>query len=405
MKYPEIDLNKIRLIGYGAGQHFRDYYPLIKDQLKLEYTVCPILGGQGVDIHGVEVKPPETLLQESKKNTVVVIFSASFFILMSNVRDHYGNLPCIRALDFSENDGLFAEIEDFKNSGIQPIVLNRKQSPRIGIFIQGMATEETPFVLAWNRVHHPYAYQCMVTWDHLEPKLLEKCRPWLDQLILTPQPQKTGYLYMNAGLRSARMGVEHLVSQGIEYAVRGRSDSLLKGSLHNLIEKHYARGRNKGKIAVPIYDGWPYVPFMFGTNAMVARTEDMLRFWSMSEDSREANHADFAFTQKNHFMRLRHSVPESIWWSAYAKDLGFPTESLEDSVDFFRKKILPLEPEWQSISLKFIPLFNISAHHTVTYTQTIVDEILKNPEDACERMRAIEALDMTAGDFFARRIG
>lgn len=405
IKYPHLDLSNVRFVGYGAGQNFRDYFPFIKDLIKLEYTVCPIHGKNGETIHGIEVREPKALLNEPKDRTVVVIFSAAFFNIMHEIRDCYGNLACIRSHHFTDDFSLMNEIEEFSSLDIQPFAVKRKKKPSIGIFIQGMATEETPFVLAWNRMHHPHAYQCMATWDHVPQDLLDRCRPWLDHLILTPQPENTGYLYTNAAMRSARKGVEHLSDQGIPFAIRARSDSLLVGSSNKIIEKYFSHDRNKGKIAIPMQDGWPYVPFMFGVNTMIARTEDLLRFWSMPEDPREPNHPDFNIHPKDDFLKLRHTCPESIWWGNYAKSLGFPTNDLVDSVNFVREKLLPLQPDWNSVSLKFIPLFCISSRNTLCYTPKILDEIYQDPELAIERIKNIQLQKMSIADLHARRVG
>ena len=41
LKYPDLDLSKVRLVGWGAGQFFQDFYPCVSEYLNLQYTICP----------------------------------------------------------------------------------------------------------------------------------------------------------------------------------------------------------------------------------------------------------------------------------------------------------------------------------------------------------------------------
>ena len=404
LKYPQLDLSKVRLVGWGAGHHFRYLFPLLKDHLALEYTVCPNPESQGKTLMGVEVRAPEVLHKESRDHTIVVIFAERYYDVMHALRDEFNDLLCINACSLEEDAALLAEMEEFRQLELAPVARRWKQPPRTGIFVQGMAMEHTPYVLAWNRMHYPHAYQCMVTWEHLAPELLNRCRPWLDRLILVPPPEHTGLLYLNAGLRSARLGVEHLAEQGIEFAVRSRSDCILAGSLHQVIDKHFSRGRNLGKIAVSIH-GWQHIPFMFSEKAMVARTPDLVNLWSMPEAIRPADHADHQVLGSEHFLELRRAVPECLLWSSYAQGLGYPTATVEDSQDFLRARLLPLEPDLRWSSLKFVPLFHVSAQHDPWYGLEQWQEIYTHPENARERAKALERLDMSVDDFWLRKIG
>lgn len=404
LKYPHLDLSQIRLVGWGAGQHFRYQYPLLKNHIRLDYTVCPNPDNQGRTLMGVEVRAPEALRQESREHTVVVIFAERFYDVMHALRDQFNDLLCVNACSLEDDGALFTEMESFRHLALAPVIRQWKKPPRLGIFVQGMAMEHTPYVLAWNRMHHPDAYQCMVTWDHLDPDLLDRCRPWLDRLILAPAPEHPGLLYLNAGLRSARLGVEHLEEQGLEYAVRCRSDCILSGSLHRVVERHFSRGRNLGKIAVSIH-GWQHIPFMFSEKAMVARTPDLLKLWSMPEDIRGDDDPNFHIPGSAHFLELRRAVPECLLWSSYARELGYPTSTLEDSQDFLRARLLPLEPDLRWSSLKFVPLFHVSAQRDHWYSLDQWHQIQTDPENARERAQELQHLDMSIDDFWLRKIG
>lgn len=403
LKYPELDPADVRFVGWGAGQIFRYNYPFIQTRLPLAYTVCPNPQNWGTRVHGVDVRPPQELLGEDPRTTVVAVFAERYFDVMHALRDDFNDLRCVNACGTADDEGLFAEMEAFRGLDLRPGQRQWTGRPRIGIFFQGMASRHTPYVLAWHRLHFPDAYLCMATWDHVDPDVVAQCRPWLDHLQLAPPPADPGRLYLNAGLRSARLGLEHLAEVGVEFSVRGRTDCVLTGSIHRVLERYFSRGRALGKLAISI-NSMHQLPFMFSEKAMLGRTSDLLRLWSMPEIPTQRSEVPEA-PPSAHFLELRRVVPECLLWSHYARDLGYPTETLEDSHAFLRERLLPLEPHLGWASLKFIPLFTIHAQRSLGYTLEQWDEIRADPEGARERARALQDLDMTIEDFWARKVG
>lgn len=413
IKYPDLNLGKVKLIGWGAGQFFRDYYPYVADQLPLAYTICPLPENQGKKIHGIEVKSPSSLAGESFTDALIVILANHHSEIMNQISAHHGRFRTIQALTFGESHiELFDELQDlssiFSTLNVQRAL---PSPPRTGIFIQGLAFNHTPYVLAWNRMHFPSAYQCMVTWDHQPAELLDRCRTWLDNLILVPQPSNVGHMYRNAVARSARLGVEHLARQNIEFSVRCRSDNILHGSIHAAYQALFSRNRNKGKIAVSLGASWQHVPFHFSEKAMLSRTEDMLALWSQPEDSRLPNYADdvlshtFELPPDRHFQDLQHYTMESALWKGYAQHLGFPTETLTDSYRFARSRLLALEPHLSWLSLKFTPLFNLSLDTDYSFSPESWNRLFSDSEDAMQRAEAVSRLDMNSHDYWQRKVG
>jgi len=411
LNYPKLNLSQVKFVGWGAGHYFKAYYPFLKNELKLEYTVCPATGEQYGSVLGVDVRPPSVLLNESLENTVVVIFAAQFFDVMHALRDQFGNFKAVRAFETIALDDKSAstlnEIQDFWR--IQPSLAYQwslTKRPRFGIFVQGLASAHTPYALAWNRLRYPNAYQCMVTWEDQPQDLLDECARWLDKLILVPQPENKGYLYLNSVLRSCRLGAQHLSEQGIEYAVRTRSDSVLSGSVCQIIDLYFSGSRNKAKIAAPVSHGWwHHLPFMFNEKVMVGRTEDLLSFWSMAEDTRPNDHKDFCVGRQENFMGLRRAVPESLLWENYASRLDLPTETLEDSYKFAREFVLPLEPMLCGVSLKFVPLFSIYANRSFGSSFEDWKRAALSPGLSLDYASSLDSLDMTVDDFWAHKVG
>ncbi|PPT97879.1 WavE lipopolysaccharide synthesis family protein [Xanthomonas arboricola] len=412
IKYPDLDLSRTKLIGWGAGQFFRDFYPAIASQLSLAYTICPRRENQGINLHGVQVMAPSALLDESIDNVLIVIFSNHSPEVMNQITQAHGRFRTVRAVDYDQGSvALLQELQDV--SGLLPeLQLSRRlTAPDTGIFVQGLAFEFTPLVLAWNRLHFPWAYQCMVTWDHQSSALLDRCRPWLDALILVPQPDNVGLHYRNTVLRSARLGVEHLAAQGIEFAVRCRSDNVLTGSICEAVNTHFRGTRNRGKIAVSLAAAWQHMPFHFTEKAMLGRTEDMLALWSMPEDPRPASYADdelsptLELAPGRHFQDLSHYTFESSLWRDYARRIGFPAETLVDSYGFAKSRLLALEPQLSWSSLKFVPLFNVARDTNYGFSLDLWNRLFTDTDAVLEAAEAVSRLGLNSTDFWQGRVG
>jgi len=412
IKYPGLDPAKTKLIGWGAGQFFRDFYPSVSQQLDLQYTICPRSENQGGTVHGVSVRPPAALDDESVDDVLIVIFSNHHPEVMNQIQKFYGNWRTVRAVDYHDADvALLEELQDVSNLLPELRLSHSLQAPKTGIFVQGLAFDFTPLVLAWNRLHYPTAYQCMVTWEHQSGALLDRCRPWLDELILVPQPDNLGLHYRNAVLRSARLGVEHLAQKGIAFAVRCRSDNILHGSIHQAIDAYFRGARNRGKIAVSLAASWQHMPFHFSEKAMLARTEDMLALWSMTEDPRPPSYADgelspmLELAPQRHFQELSQYAFESLLWRDYARRQGFAAETLAEGYRFAQSRLLALEPHLSWSSLKFVPLFNVQRDTGYSFSMESWNRLFSDGDAALERADAVSRLDINSTDFWQGRAG
>lgn len=405
LKYPDMDLSNIRLIGWGAGQFFQDHYPYIKEHLKLEYTVCPRQENHGKTLHGLEVKPIEAIQAESAGQTLIVVMTNHISLILNQIRERYPQFRTIKAISFDQDGALLDELLEF--SQLQDSLSLRRTlpaNPRAGIFVQGKIDPCTPMALAWNRNHFPAAYQCMVTWEHQDRSLIDRCRPWLDQLILVPQPVNLGPHYGNAVWRSARLGTTHLAEQGIEYAVRCRSDNILTGSINEAIHHHFAYGMNKGKIAISLAGGLRHVPFHFTEKAMLARAEDMCELWNMEEDKRPIDHPDTQYAVEDSFLTLQGFYPESMLWMNYAKRLGYATETLPQSYEFARNRLLALEPHMSWYSIKQLTLFNMMRSDPL-FQAANWNQLFTRYEETMLQAEAVSRSGMTIDDLLQNRVG
>jgi len=410
LRYPDSNLSKFKLIGWGGGQFFRDYYPIIKDKINLEYTICPLPENQGLKIHGIDVRSPSVLHSENHHNTLILVFAGHVSEVMSQIS--YGEFKRFRvmwALNFDiKRSPLIDELQEQRELLALGMKLKKpsRKNTKFGIFYQGLAFNFTPQVLAWNRLKYPAAYHCMATWNHQPKKILDQCRPWLDKLILIPEPDgNKGIKNLNYVIRSARHGIEHLSEMNIDFSIRCRSDNIIIGdSINHATEELFGGGRNKGKIAIDLLAGWQYIPFHFSEKLMLARTEDMLQLWSVPEDERTGAQLPPS-NPDGHFQQLANRTAEAFIWKNYAKELGFPTDSLKDSYSFARLKLEAINPYLQWFSFKFIPVFSILRDTRMNFSEERWNEILHDIETSNEVAEDISRLDMTERDFWQRKIG
>lgn len=403
LKYPDIDLSRVRLIGWGAGQAFNDYYPYLG--LPVEYTVCPFPANHGRVLHGVPVKSPQELMLEPRDNVLLVIFAAHSAEIMNQIRNQFGDFRCVPALT---HGGRHAEVDQLQAFARAFPSLNLQRSapaevPSLGIFSQGPIFDYTPMVLAWQRMAYPEAYQCLVTWEHMPEASVAACRPWVDRIVTIAQPQNM-VDSRNAIIRSARAGAEHLAEVGVKFAVRNRSDAVITGSLYRAVEELFDDGhKHPGKFGFLAHSSWKQMPFHFSERFLVARAQDMRALWSVPEDPRTAAELDYQLHA--HYQQLRKGAVESLLWESYARRLGEPCDDLADGYAFAARHLLPVDEYADVLTLKNIPLFNLTVNKGFVGTPDYWREVYADLPSALRQAREESAQNLSGAEFFAGRVG
>jgi len=411
LKYPDIDLSTVRLIGWGAGQAFMDYYP--HTGLSLQYTICPRVENQGRTLHGIQVRAPQALLEESCTDVLVVIFSAFAPEIMNSIRDRMGSYRTVIAVSLGNDAGQIAELQSFQAALSAGLRLDKKPlttPAELGLFMQGPLTEFTLLALAVHRLRYPAAYLALVTWTTENPALVEACRPWVDRLEQIEPPSPNGHDTRNYITRSCKFASGLMQEAGVRYVVRARTDAVLVGSIYQTLERLYGNGsRNIGKLGVLLQASWAYIPFHFSDKLMVCRTEDMAQLWSLPEDESSTEGfprslTDPDFLQKN-FLELRKFSWESRLWTNYAEQLGYATDTLEDAYRFARDRLVEIDSDLQLFSIKHIHLFNLKFRPMLTPSLDWWQEMNQDFDGALEHLQRVSESGMSIADFFAKRIG
>ena len=368
LKYPGIDADKVRLIGWGAGEMFDLYYPRL--EMDIAYSVCPWTGGRGVVKHGVEIRNPKALLDEDPDHVLVVILAGHWAEILRQIAD-IGPFRAVRATSEVLTDPILRAASTLGVSGSRrdgPRAASPADAPEFAIIMQGpIYPHWTRLSLLWNRAHHPGARLILSTWEGQDPRLVEEFRGLADDMVVSPLPPSRGFSNRNAQIRSTRLGLEVAENQGIPFAVKSRSDQFLTGEAIGRLFANVAPAAGPSpatndsavphRIGVHFGTSWKFIPFQMSDQLQAGRTQDLLKLWSCPEDPR----GDEAFPcpPDSHFQRLREITNESYVFERYAAGLGLPTRDLVDSCAFVRDNVFPLDAWVQPFSLKGIALFDV----------------------------------------------
>lgn len=329
LKYPKIDMDNIKVIAWGAGQWFHDYYPII--DIPVSYTICPLNAGDGKTIHNVPVVSPDILKDEFPERCLIIIFSASSNEITNQIRA-FGNFPCIPALNFGRSnlnaiESLAAFKRSFDFKYINKIKNKRKD---LGFFYQGPIFPYTELALAYQRFFYPEFHHIFVTDKGQNSKLINRCKKWVDELIEMDVPENTGFLNRNSMIQTAYAGVKRLKELNVDISVRVRSGNIIYGDFFKFLNDSYFAIK-KQKIGFYMGWSWKNIPFHISDAFMIGKTDVIEQLWALPLDPRLPNDFPNLFftNQLDHFSILTNSN-ECYLWSHFAKSKGYRTDTLNN---------------------------------------------------------------------------
>ena len=356
--WPTIDLENVKLIGWGAGSQFKQFFPTVN--LTLAYTICPLPENEGKVIHGVKVRSPKALESEDPEKVLIVIFSSFWAIIFYEIRK-IGKFHAVRGFTLEPQSAYVTKINEISRI-IQDTSLELKNPVRsnYAIVMQGPTYAFTPSCLAYNRFLHPTATIILSTWKDQDPSLMQESRRWADIVLESDIPNYMGTYNRNAMIRSSLKGIEEAARLGFKYVIKSRSDHLITGETSEAID-YFARYESfqvrEGQLAVQLCTSWKCVPFHLSDQLMCGRTEHMLTFWSCEEDSRVLD--DRIFLHTGSYKEFPVYSNESYLHMNYAREVGHPSTTLKDYFNFIKKYIYPIDPYVSNFSLKWLSLFDL----------------------------------------------
>jgi hypothetical protein len=403
IKYPNLQLDNLKIIGYGAGHYFSNFYPLI--DIPIEYTIAP--DNHGKIIHGVKVEALERIQRENPENILVIIFGENVNEITNEI-GRLGPFKCVNAFVFGSQDielvDELIEIGNFLSPPLAPTISIRTSD--IGFFYQGPIFPFTELALAYQRLKFPDDYHCFVTWSDQSPSLLEKCNQWVDKIIKIEPPKNGGLSNRNFMINSAAVGAKHINEMGFNYSVRVRSGALIKGDVRSFIDDNFINNpANKNKIGFYMGSSWKNIPFHISDMFMISTSENMMKLWGSIEDIRTSDAPEFNLDPKSHFSELAKVSNESYIWKQYAKACGYKNETLKDYLTFMVENLIPLEPDLFQFSLKHLSLFNVEFDNALAPDIKWWQSLITNFDIELSKSLSRYNSNSTIDDYWRRRIG
>lgn len=404
LKYPGIDIKNTKIIAWGAGQYFRDLYPLT--EIKAEYTICPIPENHGKIIHGIEVKSPDFLKSENPENVVILIFSGASNQIAHQIAD-IGNFMSVPAIHYGKTSSHIIDELLLLQKNLQHSPSKKEYFSEIGFFTQGPIFDFTELALAYHRYQYPNDYHCFVTDAGQSPEKLSRCARWVDDVIEVPHPETPGLYFRNYMIRTARVGAELVRKKGMKYSVRVRSGNVTIGDVRKFIYKSFGHHGNYNLNKIGFHMGWSWknVPFHISDAFMVGRSEDIVRLWQVAEDQRSENDPGLQISAEMHHLELARVSNESYIWSDYARKSGLPHSTIEDHLKFMRDHLIPLEPDLSTHPLKYTPLFELDFEGGIGPTKEWWRDLVNNYDYAMHKALEISKLNISIAGHFSNKVG
>jgi hypothetical protein len=92
-------------------------------------------------------------------------------------------------------------------------------------------------------------------------------------------------------------------------------------------------------------------------------------------------------------------------WKNYARELGFPAETLVDSYRFAKSRLLALEPHVSWTSLKLVSLFNVARDNSYGFSMDLWNRLFTDTDAVLEAAEAVSRLELNSTDFWQGRVG
>jgi hypothetical protein len=294
IRYPEIDLDRCKLIGFGAGYFFEKFCAQLP--IKLAYTVCEWeietgLIEEGGTKCGVRVHHARQLREENPNEVLIVIFSGRWYDCMRTVAN-YGPFKMMRAM---AEPGVAGNLEYMlpaffsEAPGLPP---GQAESASIGLVVQGpVMAQLTPMSLAATRRKFPFATLVLSTWDNTSPALLSACAPYVDEIVTSPVPSQPGVLNAIMQRDTTLAGLVALEKRGVQYAFKTRSDQSIVGpvDMDQLLQlaRYPIDGDESGRERILFcpYMSQRFKLFHLTDQLQFGRLADLLEFWRCRDDS------------------------------------------------------------------------------------------------------------------------
>lgn len=420
IRYPELDLDRCKLIGFGAGYFFEKFCPQLP--IKLAYTVCEWEIETGLIEEGdtkcsVPVHHARRLRKENPDEVLIVVFSGRWYDCMRTIAN-YGPFKMMRAMSEPGIGGDFEQVLPafFSESPTLPPVQGDPAS--IGLVVQGpVMAHLTPMSLAATRRKFPFAILVLSTWNNTSPALLEACAPYVDEIVTSPLPSQPGVLNCLFQRDSTLAGLVALEKRGVKYAFKARSDQSIAGpvDMDQLLElvRRPIDGENAGereRILFCPYMSQRFKLFHLTDQLQFGGLADLLEFWRCRDDSILG---PMITGQSAPFTHLTLVNAEGALMRCYLRRIGVDYElTLASYWKIFADRFALMPPQIFPIMWKALALFDVPAQQDqrtagMVQPATLLsywqpgdwDQLRENRTLFEEVAKAVEGLGLTMDDY------
>jgi hypothetical protein len=226
-------------------------------------------------------------------------------------------------------------------------------SDRLAIVIQGSLGADE-FVYETVKIYKkifPQTHILVSTWFGESACTIKKLEDAGAKVILNEKPKNSGISNVNMQIVSTRSGIESAKELGSLFVLKTRSDQRLYASnvyeyFRNILSIFPPHSELvKGRLISVSLNSFLYRMYGLSDMLMFGHVDDVLRFWSVKLDEREA---DFPFDANSATLRefAEWNVCEVYLTTEYLKSVGhIPKWTLEDSWDAFSKYFCIVDKE------------------------------------------------------------
>lgn len=278
---PTVALRNLKLIGWGAGRDFSEFFP--RHGFDLAYTIDIFPENVGRRIHGIEVRSSDALRAEDPRNCLILIYSTAWFEILRQLRA----IGPFRAVRSHGEPGIASKAREIIHRGRS--IETRLQGVRKSraILLQGPLHEGiTEAALRNYAVSDPDSLLIVSTWVGEDCESISRLA---DIVLLNEAPEFGGDHSRNLQIRSTMAGLAAAKRMGIERVAKTRTDSVLASdgalavldrALDTWPVSGPLQGAMRNRIAVLANASWRYVPYHYSDQVMYGDTDDLINYWS-----------------------------------------------------------------------------------------------------------------------------
>ncbi len=343
-----------RVVGWGSGSvfhHFHTRFPV-----PLDYLVDNDASRWGTERRCIPIVPPETLMDEEPRDTMVIVYSSAWPEIQRQVAT-LCDVPAFPASAVFADASVHDLLARASSIAAQP---RAGRSPGFDrtIVVQGPVWPGvTAHVLRVLTVLHPTNAVVLSTWDGTPREVLAEVAPLADDVVLTRKPDMAGIQNRNAQIVSTRAGIDRAIERGASTILKTRSDLVVMApslfeqaaSWLDCVGRSAARRAGlRDRLIVPSSFTRKFLLYHPSDLVMLGAAEDMRQYWSAPLDGRGGDLLSPDWMDRSlSAVNMAGNPTESYLGLQFCRSLGRPAlGTVMDSWAFYRDLFAVVDNDW-----------------------------------------------------------